>query len=287
MIKVPFRFRPLVLGACATATALVLVGAASASSRGEAAGSIPLPAKYQGKPLHVALTTGFPPVNFVQNGKLVGMDADLANAMGKLFGVTVVLQATTLDNFLPGISAGRYQMMMDLNTPTHERAKVVDFVDYALSGGAVGVVGGNPHHYSLHNLCGARVGLENGTSFIDDYVVPDSKKCTAQGKPGLKQVIYPDENSALLALESGRVDATILDTPMLTYAHKKKNKVDVLGALYKANESIGVAKNTGLAQAVQAAMKKLMANGTYERIFKKWAMGDQMVKSPKINNLRG
>jgi polar amino acid transport system substrate-binding protein len=84
--------------------------------------------------------------------------------------------------------------------------------------------------------------------------------------------VYPDQNSANLALSSGRADVVMADSPPAAYAVEKSNgQFKLTGKQYgTAAYGIAMPKNSGLAKPVLGALKAVMADGTYDRIFSYW-----------------
>jgi polar amino acid transport system substrate-binding protein len=108
------------------ATTTIGTGTAQASS-------LKVPTKYSSG-LTMAMDATYPPDEFMVNGKIVGFDADLAVALGKVLGVKVTLEDATFDTIIPGIEDGKFDVGNSSFTDTKAREKVVDFVDYFKAG---------------------------------------------------------------------------------------------------------------------------------------------------------
>src|SRR5699024_8059635 len=67
-------------------------------------------------------------------GDLVGLNPDLANALGEHLGIEIEFATVAVDSVLAGIQAGRYDTAIYNMSDKPERRKAVDFVDYAVSG---------------------------------------------------------------------------------------------------------------------------------------------------------
>src|SRR5439155_13326457 len=110
-----------------------------------------------------------------------------------------------------------------------------------------------------------------------------SKKCKAAGKP-IKLLVFPGQNDANLALSSGRAEVDFADSPIIAYQVRKLG-VDVRSSptFGTAPEGLALPKNNGMAKPVLAAVKLLMANGTYQAILKKWELQSAATSNPTIN----
>jgi polar amino acid transport system substrate-binding protein len=238
--------------------------------------------------LSVAADATYAPDEFIQegtSGTVIGMDADLAKAMADLMGLKANVQNQTFDSIIPGLAAGKYDLGMSSFTDTLDREKTVDFVTYAQAGESFFVkADGGPTINSLDDICGLKVGAEKGTTEADDATA-QSKKCTDAGKPAVSVSTFPDENGVNLALSSGRVDAGFADTPPAAYAVKQSNgQFKLTGpSIENAPYGIAMSKDSGLQQPVLAAIKALMADGTYDKIFDYWGIQSDKIDNPTIN----
>ena len=150
---------------------------------------------------------------------------------------------------------------------------------------------GGPNIQSLADLCGETVAVERGTTQQADATA-QGKKCKAAGKPGVTVSVFPDQNGANLALSSGRADVVMADSPPAAYAVEQSNgKFKLTGKQYgTAAYGIAMPKNSGLAKPVQSAVKELIADGTYKRIFTYWGLVKKgtagcpcTISNPQIN----
>jgi polar amino acid transport system substrate-binding protein len=170
-------------------------------------------------------------------------------------------------------------------TDTKEREKTVDFVTYFSAGTSFyEKAQGGPKINGLADLCGHKVAVEKGTTQADDSTA-QGKKCTAAGKPGVKVLVFPDQNGANLALSSGRADVGMADSPVAAYQVKQANgQFKLVGKDYgTAPYGIAITKGTGMDKPVLDALKKLMADGTYTKILDKWGIQEGAIQNPAIN----
>ena len=250
------------------------------------AGQVPADIKSSGQ-LSVAADATYAPDEFIaSDGKtVIGMDADLAKAIAQVMGLNATVSNQPFDSIIPGLAAGKYDLGMSSFTDTKEREQTVDFVTYAQAGESFFVnADGGPTINSLDDICGLKVGAEKGTTEADDATA-QSKKCTDAGKPAVQVSVFPDENGVNLALSSGRIDAGFADTPPAEYAVKQSDgKFKITGpSIANAPYGIAMSKDSGLAQPVLAAVKALMADGTYGKIFDYWGLEGDKITNPTIN----
>jgi polar amino acid transport system substrate-binding protein len=201
------------------------------------------------------------------------MDADLSKALGGVMGLKVNVVNATFDSIIPGLAAGKFDMGASSFTDTKAREKTVDFVDYANVGESFYTKAqGGTSISSIADICGKTVSVEKGTTEQSDAQA-QSGKCTKAGKPAVTVLVFPDQNGANLAVSSGRAQLGFADTPVASYQVKQSGgQFKLIGTAYApAPYGLAMPKN-GLDQAVLAAMKALVSNGTYSSIFSKWGL---------------
>ncbi len=240
--------------------------------------------------LTVAADASYAPNEFVDaDGKtVIGMDVDLAQAIATVMGLKANVKNAGFDSIIPGLAAKKYDLGMSSFTDTLERQKVVDFVTYFSAGTSFFVQSaGGPSISGLSALCGHTVGVERGTTQATDVATQD-KACKTAKKAGVSLSVFPDQNGANLALASKRVEVVMADTPVAAYAVKKSSaKFKLTGSAYgTAPYGIAIPKGSGLAKPTLAAVKKLIANGTYGKILSKWGLQSGAIKTPVLNGAK-
>jgi polar amino acid transport system substrate-binding protein len=225
--------------------------------------------------LTVATDATYAPDEFIaSNGHtIIGMDADLAKALGAVMGLKVNLVNATFATIIPGLAAGRYDMGASSFGDTKAREKTVDFVDYAFVGESFYTkASGGTSIGSIADICGKTVSVESGTTEEADAKT-QSSKCTKAGKKPVKVLVFDTQTEANLAVSSGRAQLGFADTPVATYQVKKSNGVfKLVGAPYApVPYGLAMPKN-GLDKAVLGALIALDREGIYQKIFAKWGL---------------
>jgi polar amino acid transport system substrate-binding protein len=288
--------RIAVLLLVAAALALVVTGfagASSATARSTKVNKVPsiaklVPAKIRSKgSLVVASDATYAPMEFIaSNGKtVVGVDPDLAKAIGGVLGLNFKVVNATFATIIPGLASGKYGVGMSSFTPTIAREKKVDFVTYFRAGISFYVkAAGGPSLSGLSSLCGKSVAVENGTTEQADAQA-QSKKCTSAGKPGVKVSAFNDQNQANLAISSGRAQVGMADSEVVAYIVKQSHgQFKIVGKSYAyAPYGIALPKGNGMAKPVLAAVKYLMKHGQYASVLKKWNVQSGAISNPRIN----
>ncbi|MDN5855175.1 MAG: transporter substrate-binding domain-containing protein [Actinomycetia bacterium] len=176
--------------------------------------------------------------------------------------------------------------MISQFSPTSDRAKVLDFVNYAQSGTSLGVLQGNPEGLEPDELCGSKVGVQKGSSQAAETLPGMSKDCEADGDEPIQMSTFPESTATVLALKSNRVDAILLDSPVLGYAAKKSSgAIEVAGTIATRPVAIGVPKDSGLVEPIQQALLELEQQGVTKSVFGEWGMDDSVIHDFAINKI--
>lgn len=237
--------------------------------------------------LTVAADATYAPDEFIapDGHTVIGMDSDMAKALGQAMGLKTSVKNVTFDSIIPGLAANKYDLGMSSFTDTLEREKTVDFVTYLTAGTSIYVKAqGGPNVTSFAGLCGHKVAVEKGTTQATDVSAQD-KKCKAAGKPGVNLQVLPDQNAANLAISSGRAEVGMADSPVAAYIVEQSNgQFKLSGKPFPpAPYGIAMPKNNGMAQPVLDAVKAIMTDGTYAKILSYWGLQDGAITNPQIN----
>ncbi|MEV6764586.1 ABC transporter substrate-binding protein [Streptomyces sp. NPDC051105] len=304
------RSRTAAFGAIAVAGALILTGCGDQTDKGGDSGSsstssAPLASKLpdairKAGVIKVGSDIAYPPVEYMQSGKAVGVDPDIADALGKQLGVKFEFQNGKFDNLIVGLQANRFNAIMSAMNDTKDRQdgidsdtgkKVgsgVDFVDYFTAGTSILVQKGNPKGIkSLDDLCGKVVALQKGTT-SEGIAKAQSEKCTKDGNKAINLQTFDTDPEALLRLKQGASVADLNDFPVAAYNAKTSGggkDFEVVGEQIEAGPyGLAVSKeNTQLRDAIQAAMAAIIKNGDYQKILEKWNVTQGAVTESKIN----
>ncbi|NBU32625.1 MAG: ABC transporter substrate-binding protein [Actinobacteria bacterium] len=217
------------------------------------------------------------------NGKPIGWEVELGDAIAKKLGKTAVFKIAGFDTIIPGVTGGKYDAGLSSFSDTPERQKQVDFVNYYSAGLQWASAKGKT--VDPENACGLTVAVQNATTAVDD-VKARSKACTDAGKAAIQSLGFDDQAMATQAAASGRADAMSADSPITQYAVKQNaDKLDLIGnpfdvVLYGIPVKKG---NTELANSLKDALTQLQDDGTYTKILDKWGVTAGAVDSITIN----
>jgi polar amino acid transport system substrate-binding protein len=263
------RARSAVLAAVAISS-LALLAAGCGSSSSASSGSVK--GLQDAKVLRVCGVNDYPPMQYLEGGKLTGFDYEIEQALAKKLGVTDQHQSSAFDGILAGMQAGRCDVAWGSMYLTDERLQTADGIAYFKSGFALVVPAGNPKKIeSCQDLSGTKVAVQASTLQVPK-VQELSKEFKAKGEAGIDIKQYPKTPDTFQQILVHRADA-VMDTDVaLAYLAKQRpndfefvkcEDPDAVLALY-------VKRGSALQQEITDSLKSLKADGTLSKIAKKY-----------------
>jgi len=218
----------------------------------------------QGSVLTVGTDATFPPMEFVDNGKRTGFDIELVEAIGKTMGRKIEWVDIDFKGLVPGLISKRFDMAVSAIYITDDRKKVVDFTAPYYAGGLVAMVkDGNTTIKKPADLNGKKVSVQVGTKSVS-YLKDTFPQV---------QLVEVEKNQEMFNLvDIGRSDAAVTGKPAAYQYVRTRPGLKVLEEQLTTEEyGMAIRKDTPeLTKAVNAAIDKLKADGTYAQIVKKW-----------------
>jgi polar amino acid transport system substrate-binding protein len=242
--------------------------------------------------LTVATNAEYPPCESFESASdstMIGFEPDLWNAMGAKLGVKVNAINTSFDGLIPGVQAGRYPLAMECISDSPEREEQVTFVDFVYAEDAIFTLEENPAEITSDplSLCGLTAAAQSGTDIVPVVTETLTPHCTKNGKPPVKLNQYPAQSQVLLSLYSGRSDFVVTDLAAAAALKESAPKpITIIQDSLLPKFYLGVVVNKDekeLQQTVLATMKALVADGTYEKVLKKWGISALSLPNPGIN----
>lgn len=237
--------------------------------------------------LAVASDIEYAPVEFLDADKRPqGLDYDLAAALAAALGLRLRFESTRWDDLVPTLTQHKNDVIMSGMTDTAARQRNLTFVDYFLAGSQIAVPSGNPRGIAaVATLCGHGVAVIPGSTQAD-IAAAQSAKCTTAGKPPVRLVQVGMGQGGEAAVRAGRAEAFMDDYPVVAYAVKRSSGFLALAGpqVEAAPYGIGMLPDrTQLRTAIQAALERLIADGTYTTILAKWGLTAGSLKTAAID----
>jgi polar amino acid transport system substrate-binding protein len=231
----------------------------------------------------------YPPFeSFAEDNKtIVGLDPDLAHAVGQLLGVDIEFTHTAFDGLLTALDGGRFDLVVAAVTDTKDREQQYDFVDYFLTGQAIVVKKGNPEGiHGIAELCGKSVAVLKASTQEKLLGQFNDEECAGNA---ITIDSFPSDKDALLQVQSGRDVASFTQDAVGAYNSATiggGNQFEIANSEALLPTPVGMVfdkKDTQLRDAFKAAIEKLVANGTYEQLLTKYQLTSGDIKTVTVN----
>lgn len=230
--------------------------------------------------LRVANTQAHPPWDFLDDtGALGGLGVELAREIARRIGVAEVeFVPARFQDLIPGIEAGRFDLVMAGHTITPERDEVVDFSNpYMVVGTSVFVREGDEEISTVLDLAGRTVGVLAG-SVQEGWI--------AETFPGGEVSVstYGTPAQALSDLAFGRVDGVIYSNDAGAWlAAEQDLAVEAATAVDRETNGMVMREDEDeFRDAVNGALDEMIEDGTYAEMSARWLGGLDMAEELRL-----
>ncbi len=203
------------------------------------------------------------------DGKPLGFELDIVQAMEKRMGQSIRHLQYDFSNLIPGLLRGDFSLAMNGLEVTKERREKVLFT--------------RPYYIYRQQLV-ARQKEVRFSDLASALAVADLRLATMEAtaaerllrQKGVDPASYPSPTEAYSELALGRVDAVVLDLPMALFYAKKDPKLKFIGAPFAAGEyAIAISPaNPILLNRLNDTLKAMIESGELRQILEKWDLWD-------------
>lgn len=214
--------------------------------------------------LKVGINAEYPPFEYYEGGNIVGIDVDLANALGKKLNKKIVFENMKFNALLASLSANKVDVIISGLVITDERKKQFDFSDPYYDNETVIVVKENDNTIkSADDLKGKTIGTQVGT--VSDNFVTAIEGATVNR--------YDSTVLAIMNLKAGKDDVTVIDKAGAIQVLSANDGFKVLDNMNIANLPYGIAINKGndeLLGQINQVLKEMKESGELDNIINKY-----------------
>ncbi len=225
--------------------------------------------------LTMATNAEFPPYEFMEDNKIVGIDAEIAQAIADKLGKELVIENVDFDSLIPGVQTGKYDFSMAGMTVTEDRLEQVDFSQTYATGIQSIIVKEDSPITSVDDLfaegANHKVGVQLATTG-DIYCTGDIED---EGLGTIER--YNKGADAVMALTSGKIDCVVIDNEPAKVFVANNEGLKILDTEYiEEDYAIAVAKdNKELLEQIDTALGELIADGTVAEIVEKYIPSEE------------
>ncbi len=215
--------------------------------------------------LIMATNAYFPPYEYYEGDEVVGIDAEIAQAVADKLDLELEIVDIEFDSIIAGVQSGKYDIGCAGMTVTEERLQSVNFsTPYATGIQSIIVAEGSEITDVDSLLAGDyTVGVQQGTTG-DIYMTDDI------GDERVER--FNKGADAVLALQNGQVDAVCIDNqPALAFVGANEGLVILDTPYTEEDYAMCISKdNEELLEAINGALDELKADGTLDSIIEKY-----------------
>lgn len=232
--------------------------------------------------LTMATNASFPPYEYMESGKVVGIDAEIAEKIAEKIGMELEIIDTEFDSIIAGVQSGKYDMGMAGMTVTEDRLKSVSFSTTYAKGVQVVIVKEDFQYTSYEDFYTGYDDEGNPTGVIDNIKIGVQQGTTGDiyassapedwGFGEDKVTRYKTGADAVQALVAGKIDCVIIDNePAKNYVEANEG-LKILETSYTEEDyAIAIAKdNEELLTKINDALAELTEEGVIDEIIEKY-----------------
>jgi polar amino acid transport system substrate-binding protein len=216
----------------------------------------------------------FPPFESKENGQPVGFDIDMGKQIADYMGLRTRVLDIDFDGLIPALQGGRVDIINSAMYIKPERAAVVDFVPYMKIGESL--LGRTDSDVAISklpdDLSGKTIAVTRG-AIGEDYMNEFNAALKAKGLPPMNIMALPNNQDALLAVQTGRADAFDTSTPGAAHTLSESGDTFKVLTTFALDTQIGIAmpKNKPeLKAAIEAAVQRFIDDGKYNELLQKY-----------------
>lgn len=223
--------------------------------------------------LTFAASGEFKPFSFMKDGKMVGYDIAVAEAIADKLGLEAVQQKAKFAAIVTGVKQGRYDIAVASHTITEDRLKEVNFSEPYYYSGPVIYVRPDSDIESAEDLKDKEISVSRGSTYV---------KMAQKYTDNIPQV--DSDVVALQSLSKGHHDAVITDKITGQTAIDNGLEIESRGQLDVSEQAVAIPKEKDkLQEAINEALKELKESGKLKDLAMEWIGVDITVKSEKAN----
>ncbi|MGW0206245.1 ABC transporter substrate-binding protein [Streptomyces sp. NPDC003233] len=237
--------------------------------------------------LTVAVSVGGTPpgTTYLSDGKtLTGQDVDFTKAVAKVLGLRLKVEQASFEAILPALDSGKYDFGASNFGVTDERRRTIDFVTYINDGQGFATRKDSKltRVTDLKQLCGLNVATGAGTTF--EATLEENKHvCTDAGRKPYQVQTYSEPSAIWSSVQQGRSDVVMSTINGLHYAVAHQPGLKFLNEYHRLDVGFAFKKGSRLTPAFRAAVNRLLADGTYEKILGKWGTTGSAITRSRIS----
>lgn len=208
----------------------------------------------------VGTNAEYPPFEYLENGKISGLDPDIIEAIAEKLGIQYKWANMEFGGLISALQTGKIDIVIAGMSITPERSMAVQFTEPYISSKVAFITNKKNPIKSMDDLENKKYGVELGTT----------KEASAKKIKGAIVIPYQNNTSSLIALKSGQIDGMVLDESVADEYIKNNSELLLVGVQEGEPKAIAFGKKDKDFDKFNGALIELINDGTIQKLKEKY-----------------
>ena len=227
--------------------------------------------------LSVGMEVSYPPFESYKDGKIVGFDPEISALLAAKMGAKPQFNDTKFTSLILGLGSNKFDAVISGMYVTPERVKIADAIPYAKTGASIMVLkGAEVQPKTEQDLCGMKVGLQQGTTWVKALNDLSADYCLPNGKESITVQEFPSAPEVSQALLSRNVQAQLeIAGAAKMFAERTKGRIEISSPDLVYPQTLGMyvkKDNAALKASLESALSAIKADGSYMALIEKYEL---------------
>ncbi|MGW0558097.1 ABC transporter substrate-binding protein [Streptomyces sp. NPDC002926] len=232
-----------------------------------------------------------PPLGFyaTDDKTRIGAEIDIATLIVDTLGLKPQFEEVSWENLFVGLDSSKFDGVLSNVTVTEERKEKYDFATYRLDNLAFEAKKGTSWQVrGPKDVAGKTISVSSGTN-QEKILVDWSEQNVKAGRKPVDIKYFQKDTDYYLALQSGRIDAYLGPNPTAAHHVASAGQTRIIGTLSGGGSQVqgkiaaSTKKGSGLVEAYAAAIDRIIKDGSYAEVLKRWGLSSEAVAKSEIN----
>lgn len=227
--------------------------------------------------LTVGMEIAYPPFESYDGDKVVGFDPELAELLAQKMNVGTEFSDSKFTNLILGLASNKFDAVISGMYVLPERLEKAYAIPYAKTGAHILTLKDAKIKPETENqLCGLKVGLQQGTSWAKQLETLSEDFCVKQGKGTITVQEFPTAPEVSQALMSRNIDAQVeIAGAAKMFTERSRGRIEISSPEIIYPQTLGMfvnKSNDALRDKLINAMSAIKADGSYLALIEKYEL---------------
>jgi polar amino acid transport system substrate-binding protein len=225
----------------------------------------------------VGMEITYPPFESYDGDRVVGFDPDLTALLANKMDVGYSFSDNKFTGLILGLVSNKFDAVISGMYIIPDRLEIADAIPYARTGASIMVLKGSEiQPQKREDLCGVKVGLQQGTTWVKTLNDLSKSYCIANGLEPIKVQEFPTAPEVTQAMMSRNIQAQIeIAGAAQMLVERTKGRVEITSKTLVFPQTLGIyikKGNNELKTQLEKAMAEIKADGSYLQLITKYEL---------------